>query len=80
MNLESLKWYGTTLCLIGIALTSLNIYPWNIIFGLVGSGMWTVAGYIQDDKPLMLVEFVATAMYFLGLGLFIYNGIYVWLT
>lgn len=78
MSLESLKWYGTTLCLIGIALTSLNIYPWNIIFGFVGSGMWTIAGYKQDDKPLMLVEFVATAMYLGGIGLFIYTEVLKW--
>jgi nifR3 family TIM-barrel protein len=33
------KWTGTALCLIGIALTSLNIFPLNLWFGLVGSGL-----------------------------------------
>lgn len=75
MNLQSLKWYGTALCLIGIALTSINIYPLNIIFGLVGSGAWTVAGYIQDDNPLMIVELVATLCYAIGLGWYIYHAV-----
>jgi len=65
--LSILKWSGTILCLIGIALTSLNIYPLNIIFGFVGSGLWTLAGVLQRDMPLILVELVATMMYLAGI-------------
>lgn len=62
-----LKWSGTILCLIGIALTSLNIFPLNIVFGFVGSGLWTLAGVLQRDMPLILVELVATMMYLAGI-------------
>lgn len=68
-----LKWSGTILCLIGIGLTSLNIYPANVLFGLIGSGLWTYAGWQQNDIPLFLVEFVATVMYLAGTYLYIYN-------
>ena len=61
-----IKWCGTILCLLGIALTSFNIYPLNIFLSLVGSGLWTYAGYLQKDKPLFLVEFVAVLMYVSG--------------
>jgi hypothetical protein len=61
-----IKWSGTILCLFGIALTSFNIYPLNIFLGLVGSALWTYAGYLQKDKPLFLVEFVAVIMYVSG--------------
>lgn len=61
-----IKWTGTILCLIGIALTSFNVYPLNILFGLVGSGLWTYAGVLQRDIPLILVEAVAVALYFAG--------------
>ena len=61
-----IKWTGTTLCLIGIALTSFNVYPLNILFGLVGSALWTYAGVLQRDIPLILVEAVAVALYFAG--------------
>ena len=60
------KWLGTILCLLGIGLTSFNIYPLNIFLSLVGSGLWTYAGYLQKDKPLFLVEFVAVIMYVSG--------------
>lgn len=78
-KLQSLKWYGTTLCLIGIALTSFNVYPLNIVFGLVGSGLWTAAGYAQDDTPLVLVEFVATVLYAVGLITYVYIQVSSWL-
>jgi hypothetical protein len=62
-----IKWLGTIFCLIGIALTAINIYPANIFLGFVGSGLWTVAGIYQKDVPLFLVEVVAVAFYFIGI-------------
>jgi hypothetical protein len=79
MTLSSLKWCGTTLCLIGIALTSFNIYPLNIVLGLIGSGLWTTAGYMQDDAPLVVVEAVATGLYAVGLITYIFIQVSKWL-
>jgi hypothetical protein len=67
MELSTLKWGGTILCLIGIALTSFNIYPVNIVISLIGSALWTVAGFLQKDTPLFLVEVVAVGIYLSGL-------------
>jgi len=72
VNLLLIKWAGTTLCLIGILLTSLNIYPINVVFGLVGSGFWTLAGIYQRDMPLFLVEAVAALFYLMGLAVWMY--------
>lgn len=66
MGLGTLKWGGTILCLIGIALTSFNIYPVNVVISLIGSALWTVAGYLQKDTPLFLVEAVAVGIYLSG--------------
>jgi len=60
------KWLGTILCLIGIYLTSFNIYPANVVLGLIGSALWTYAGWKQADFALFLVEAVAVAFYFVG--------------
>lgn len=64
--MKCIKWFGTTLCLIGIALTSFNIYPINIVLSLIGSALWTYAGWAQRDMPLFLVEAVAVVMYTAG--------------
>jgi hypothetical protein len=50
----------------GIGLTSFNIYPLNIFLSLVGSALWTLAGFLQRDVPLFLVEIVAVFFYILG--------------
>lgn len=73
-----IKWSGTLLCLIGIALTSFNIYPANIVFGLIGSGLWTLAGVVQNDAPLVLVEAVATLLYFFGIIVYIIHALTSW--
>jgi hypothetical protein len=62
-----LKWLGTILCLLGIALTSFNIYPLNIVLSFIGSGLWALAGILQRDVPLFIVEAVAVALYFTGI-------------
>ena len=72
------KWIGTTLSLIGIGLTSLNVYPANLLFGFVGSGMWAIAGWRQYDYALFLVEFVAVLMYIFGIYLYIFNNLTKW--
>jgi hypothetical protein len=72
--MKGIKWLGTTLCLIGIALTSFNIYPINIALSLIGSALWTYAGWAQRDMPLFLVEAVAVVMYAAGVITLLLQG------
>ena len=66
MSGNQIKWAGTVLCLVGIALTSFNVYPLNVFLSLVGSALWTIAGILQRDTPLILVEAVAVILYLSG--------------
>ena len=66
------------MCLVGIGLTSLNVYPLNLLFGLIGSALWTLAGILQQDAPLVLVELVAAVMYLLGIMVYIINALHTW--
>lgn len=68
-----MKWLGTGLCLLGIALTSFNIYPLNIVLSFIGSGLWAVAGLLQRDAPLFIVEIVAVALYLSGMVTYLVN-------
>lgn len=61
------KWTGTSLCLIGIALTSINVFPLNLWFGFIGSVLWTWSGIQQKDWALFVVEGVAVLMYLYGI-------------
>jgi hypothetical protein len=42
------------------------VYPTNIILSLIGSALWTWAGWMQNDTPLFLVEAVAVVFYVAG--------------
>ena len=64
--MKCVKWLGTLLCLTGICLTSFNVYPINIVLRLLGSILWTYAGWKQQDMPLFLVEVVAVVFYVAG--------------
>jgi hypothetical protein len=64
---------------LGIALTSFNLYPANIIFSLLGSIMWTVAGRLQHDTPLVLVEGVAVVIYIVGFISYVYSKLHYYL-
>lgn len=78
LRLIVLKWSGTVLCLLGIALTSFNVYPANIFLSFIGSGLWTLAGMMQRDVPLMLVEFVAVLLYAVGIITWFINLLFRW--
>jgi hypothetical protein len=76
--MKTLKWSGTLLCLFGILLTALNIYPANILIGFLGSTFWAIAGFAQDDMALFTVEIVAVAFYFAGIVLFVTGELNKW--
>lgn len=71
--MKAIKWTGTILCLTGICLTSFNVYPLNIFLSLIGSALWTWAGWAQRDAPLALVEGVAVGLYFMGVITWLMN-------
>jgi len=62
-----IRWSGTVLCLLGIGLTSLNVFPLNLWFGFIGSGLWAWSGIRQKDWALFIVEGVAVLMYLYGI-------------
>jgi hypothetical protein len=74
--MKTIKWSGTLLCLFGILLTALNIYPANILIGFIGSTLWAAAGYAQDDMALFTVEIVAVAFYFAGILNYLSGDLY----
>ena len=70
-KLIPLKWAGTILCIIGIALTSFNVYPLNIFIMFIGTGIWLLAGILQRDWPLAAGELVSIVLYMAGIFFFI---------
>ena len=61
------KWISTTLVLIGILLTNLDIYPINIYFHGLGVIGWTIAGFISNDKAILTNFGLQVPLFLIGI-------------
>ena len=61
------EWLCTVVLIIGVALTSYNVYPANIYFSLIGNLGWFVLGILWRKWSLIAVQFIVTAIYIAGL-------------
>lgn len=62
-----MNWAGTVLYLVGMLLTSWNVYPLNLLFGALGGFAWFVVGISRRDVALVVVELAAAVIYVAGL-------------
>jgi len=60
------KWASTALILSGILLTSINLYPLNIFVHSAGSLGWTLVGYVNKDRALMVNFGIQNPIFALG--------------
>ena len=56
------------LCLSGILLTNLNIYPLNIALHGTGAIGWTVAGYLAKDRAILTNFGLQLPLFTLGIS------------
>lgn len=68
------RWIGTITYLIGMILTALNIYPYNLIGHTLGATFWTIAAVQVKDIPLTVIESIAILTYSTGMILFLYKS------
>jgi hypothetical protein len=64
-----LKWIegsAFVVLLIGVALTSYNVYPLGIYFSLAGNALWMVLGIAWRKWSLIAMQAVITAIYLAG--------------
>jgi hypothetical protein len=62
-----LEWAITVILIVGVALTSFNIFPLNLWISLVGNIGWLYLGWVWRKWSLLVVQLVITAIYIVGL-------------
>lgn len=62
-----IKWVSSIILLIGMLLTTHNIYPLNLIFHLIGVVGWMVVALIWNDRALIVVNAVSISIFINGL-------------
>ena len=62
-----IKWVSSIFIIIGMALTSANLFPINIIIHGIGVTGWLVVGMLWHDRALIFLNAVAIFVYVTGL-------------
>jgi hypothetical protein len=62
-----LEWGITIVLIVGVALTSFNIFPLNLWISVIGNIGWLYLGYIWRKWSLLVVQLIITAIYIVGL-------------
>ena len=62
-----IKWFSSVIILIGMVLTSNQIYPLNLMFSMGGSIGWLVVALIWHDRSIMIIN--ASAIMIMSNGL-----------
>ena len=62
-----IKWLSSIIIIVGMVLSSANIYPLNIwvhMFGVIG---WLVVGMLWHDRALIVLNAISFAIYSMGI-------------
>ena len=62
-----IKWVSSIFIIVGMALTSANIFPLNIYVHGIGVTGWLVVGMLWHDRALIFLNAVAIFTYATGL-------------
>ena len=57
-----IKWISSIILMIGMLLTSNNIYPLNLYFHFIGIGGWLIVGMLWNDRSLIVINTFSLAM------------------
>ena len=62
-----IKWIASVFLIIGVILTSNNIYPMNILFHAIGMFGWFIVSILWNDRALLVINAVSLAILINGL-------------
>ena len=71
-----IKWVSSFIILIGMALTSINLTPFNLYFHFVGVSGWLIVVVMWHDRALMVVNSVAAMIFLMGILRYYFGGVY----
>jgi len=61
------KWVSTIILILAMILTSQNIYPYNLIFHIIGIIGWIYVSIVWNDRALIVINSVGLAIFSNGI-------------
>lgn len=62
-----MEWGSTAVLIIGVILTSFNIFPLNVWFSFIGNFGWIVVGVLWRKLSLIIISSLICFLYIVGL-------------
>ena len=62
-----IKWIASVILVVGVILTSNNIYPLNLIVHAIGMFGWFIVAIVWNDRALLVINAVSLALLLNGL-------------
>ncbi len=60
------EWFSTAVLILGVGLTSLNIFPWNLYISLTGNLLWFIIGVRWRKWSLVTIQAIIVILYVFG--------------
>ena len=57
------KWISSLVIIVGMIMSSLNIYPYNLYIHLIGVAGWLWVGFLWHDRALILLNAIAVVIF-----------------
>ena len=71
--LNVIKWIGSIIIIVSMILTSVNVYPLNIILAIPATLCWVYVSFKWNDKSLIAMNLTALTIYLVGIANFIHK-------
>ena len=62
-----IKWTATVILMFGMILTSQNLYPYNLMFHVVGITGWTYVSIVWNDRAHIVINSVSLCIFINGI-------------
>jgi hypothetical protein len=62
-----IKWGASIFIIIGMLMSSLNLFPYNLFLHLIGVSGWFVVGMLWHDRSLIVVNAIAVFIFLSGI-------------
>jgi hypothetical protein len=62
MNVNTLKWLGTAVLILGTAVNGMGYWPWGPLLLALGGVIWGIAAIITRDRALLVTNAVMSSV------------------
>ncbi len=71
----SIEWLATAVLIIGVALTSWNVYPLNVYASTAGNALWLAIALHWKKRSLIVIQVFILGIYIMGMGKHLIEGV-----